>query len=194
MSKVRVVWILYLGLILELVILLVSGYQTENLTIFFQSCARYSGRVSLLLFSFAFLFYPIIRGRSEIETHQRKLVLYFAIVHLIHFGFLATYIYLSQSELIPVRLAGGALAYLLIIVYPIILSFKPAAKFWNNFFPLVYYYYVWLVFFLSYLPRIRQQLPDVSGNLETYYVLFVYVILLLLVQLFLMQKRVNHRK
>jgi hypothetical protein len=194
MTKSQVVWVLYLGLTLELIILLVSGYQTDNLTTFFQSCARYSGRVSLLLFSIAFISYPINRLSAEDESGQRKLVLYFAIVHLIHFGFLATYLYLSQSALIPVRLAGGALAYLLIIIYPIIQSVKPSARFWSNLFPPIYYYYVWLIFFLSYLPRVRQQLPDVSGNLETYYVLFAYVIILLFIQLFLMQKRFKQQK
>jgi hypothetical protein len=188
MSNKRAVWILYFGLAIELLILLVSWYQTETVATFFQSCSRYSGRLSLLIFSVAFLSYPFNRIGGEKRNIQKKLVSYFAIIHIIHFGFLSTYIYLSGNELIPIRLAGGAFAYLLIVVYPVILTLNPTAKLWNDYFPKLYYYYVWLIFFLSYLPRIRQQLPDVSGNLETYYFLFVYVILLLAVQLVLMRK------
>ena len=42
----------------------------------------------------------------------------FAVVHIIHFIFLATSIYLNAIPIVFTRLAGGILAYLMIVIYP----------------------------------------------------------------------------
>ena len=39
-------------------------------------------------------------------------------MHVIHFIFLAFSMYLNEVPIIPTRMAGGFIAYLMIVVYP----------------------------------------------------------------------------
>ena len=82
-----------------------------------QALTRFSGRVSLFIFSIIFLFqqHQFIRIKSILSD---KYYLVFAIAHGIHLVELLTYVYLSGIPLVPIRLAGGFLAYLFIFAMP----------------------------------------------------------------------------
>ena len=77
-------------------------------------------------------------------------MLIFGILHVIHFGYLAMSVYLNELPIIPVKITGGAIAYMMIIIYPFIIN-----KINRINYHLVYFYYVGIVFLVTYLARIR---------------------------------------
>lgn len=142
-----------------------------------QAVTRFSGRASLVIFSLIFLFHnhrhlPV----KKILSDQYYSI--FAIAHGIHLIQLVCYVYLSGNELIPIRLLGGFLAYVLIFLMPLAqylfenesLSIKKYSTL-----TLIYLYYVWFIFFMSYLPRVRGELPNVGGSYSEFVVLLAWV-------------------
>jgi hypothetical protein len=165
--------------------LLIAGYawlNADNSVIFWQTIARLSGRVSLGLFGLLFineslkLFRPQQAFQSDFWA-EKTLFPAFAFHHFLHLGFLATFLYLSQAEIIVYRLLGGALAYFLILLFPILLYWRPQ---WISQ-PLRYFYlyYVWFVMFMTYIARVRGTLP-VAGGTMTEHIFFFSIVLLLL--------------
>jgi hypothetical protein len=99
---------------------------------------------------------------------------------------LLSYVYLSKANLIPIRLAGGFLAYVFIFVMPAIQHYFESGKIDLKRYTLaenIYVYYVWLIFFMSYLPRIQGKLPNVGGTYEEFIVLMIWVCLLMAVRI-----------
>lgn len=146
-----------------------------------QALTRFSGRVSLFIFSIIFLFqhHQFIRIKSILSD---KYYLVFAIAHGIHLVELLTYVYLSGLPLVPIRLAGGFLAYLFIFAMPWIATLFQNATITSKQFSiltLIYLYYVWLIFFMTYLPRVRGTIPNVGGNYSEHVVLLGWVSLML---------------
>jgi hypothetical protein len=101
----------------------------------------------------------------------------FALHHFLHLGFLATFLYLSQAEIIVYRLLGGALAYFLILLLPILLYWRP--RFISQSLRYFYLYYVWFVMFMTYIARVRGTLA-VAGGTMTEHIFFFSIVLLLL--------------
>jgi len=121
------------------------GVTLESL----QAVTRFSGRASLAIFSLIFLFqkHRYIKLTSILSD---KYYLIFAIVHGIHLAQLLTFIYLSGNKLIPVSLAGGFVAYLIIFIMPyaqhrLKVGNVPLKQFATL--NLVFLYYVWFSFF-----------------------------------------------
>jgi len=48
---------------------------------------------------------------------------------------------------------------------------------------LIYLYYVWFIFFMAYLPRVRGELPHVGGYYSEFVVLLAWVSLMMGVKL-----------
>ncbi|MBK8290619.1 MAG: hypothetical protein IPK96_06355 [Flammeovirgaceae bacterium] len=146
-----------------------------------QAVTRFSGRASLAIFSLIFLFqkHQYIKLTSILSDKYYSI---FAIAHGIHLIQLLAFVYLSGNELIPIRLAGGFLAYVLIFAMPYVqyqfdlnkISLKAFSRL-----NLIYLHYVWFIFFMSYLPRVRGQLPDVGGSYSEFVVLLAWVSLML---------------
>jgi len=134
--------IFILALVIELLIFLFCYHNHDTLGETFRYSARYSGRFSLLVFLVAFYKY------SRFEDYNTSIKL-FAFVHIIHFGFLATNIYLNEIPLEIHKLIGGALAYLMIVIAPFKLD-KIVMK-WQ----LVYFYYVSFVMIMTYVARVK---------------------------------------
>ena len=166
-----------LGIALELLVMLLAYMESKgDTTLFFQASARLSGRVSLMFF----LFYGIYATRhASVETDsiplgiKTQLTKDFAVIHIIHWVFLAIAVKMSGFELVPFRVAGGALAYGMIVVMPFIYQ----KKLFNSL-PLptmqhVYIFYVWLIFFMTYLSRVRGQTPTATGDMTYYWILIV---------------------
>jgi hypothetical protein len=146
-----------------------------------QAVTRFSGRVSLAIFSLIFLFqyHPHIHVKKILSE---KFYTVFAIAHGIHLLQLLSFVYLSGNELIPLRLAGGFLAYVLIFVMPYLQQRMEEHKLSEKRFftlTLIYQYYVWFIFFMSYLPRVRGTLPNVGGSYAEFVALLAWVSLLL---------------
>lgn len=157
------------------------GLTVEGL----QAITRYSGRVSLFIFSLVFLFHlhPFVRLNRMLSE---KYFLVFAIAHGIHLVQLLSFLVVSGSKPILYRLAGGMLAYAMIFVMPWIETRHTRGKIAERRFnqiALVYLYYVWFIFFMTYLPRVRGTLPGVGGNYIEFVALLGWVSLLLGIKL-----------
>ncbi|TMM57405.1 hypothetical protein FEE95_13040 [Maribacter algarum] len=142
--------LLVLGVALELLIFVVCYLLHPEIEETFRFAARYSGRLSAVVFLFAFYGYAIAFPKPLDENKKvRNLIKLFAVLHLIHFGFLATNIYLNDIELVPVKLLGGALAYLMIVLAPFALHKlgRPLQ--------LLYFYYVAIVMTVTYIARVQ---------------------------------------
>ena len=148
------------------VAIVVAGFYTEGPTATgWQTITRFSGRLSLFLFSIIFL----LQHKPESLHHwlSDKFFLLFAMVHGIHLVELITYVRMSGVSLIPIRVAGGALAYLLIFLMPVLWHYRMQGRISvEKFFVIqtVFMYYTWFVFFLTYLPRVQGKLPQAGGN------------------------------
>lgn len=167
--------IVLLELLMAILGIIIYGWDIEGL----QATTRFSGRLSLLIFSIIFLLLPYHRTKLS-EILSSKFFLIFAIAHGIHLIELISYIHFSGGKIIPLRVAGGALAYAMIFIMPLLENKFTGRKklFTEN----VYLFYVWFVFFMTYLPRIQGKL-HVGGSLPEFIVLFSWVCLLLLIRL-----------
>jgi hypothetical protein len=146
-----------------------------------QAVTRYSGRVSLFVFSIIFILLPQHEPTLE-RILSTKPFLIFAVAHGIHLAELLTYVYLSGNELIPIRLAGGFLAYAFIFVMPFIKGYAQTGKITVGRYKIaqtIYLYYAWFTFFMSYLPRVQGKLTNVGGQYWEFVVLLAWVCMML---------------
>jgi hypothetical protein len=173
---------LRIGLFLELVVLAFAYFEANDVTSFFQTSARLSGRVSLLLF--AFVVYYFSKNWKEnltsdsVWSEKYRLSRDFAIVHLIHWCFLAVAVSRSNFELKPLRIIAGAIAYLTIVAFPYLLKNKifSAKQFFN--FQNFYLYYVWFIMTMTYWSRVQHP-TDYSGSAIGYQLYMAAAVFLL---------------
>ena len=79
-------------------------------------------RLSLIIYLYCFhLFYQSTLTNGSLNR-LKEMVYIFGVLHLIHFCFLALSVYLNDLPIIPVKVTGGALAYLMIILYPFVIN------------------------------------------------------------------------
>ena len=168
--------IIGLFVLLELIIIAVSiivdGFSIAAL----QTTTHLSGLLSLFLFSLIFLLHnkPVILHNWLSE----KFYLLFAIVHGFHLIELLTFIYLGGARLIPTRLAGGFLAYVFILLMPFLSHYARSGKITlKRFFTIeaIFLYFTWLMFFLTYLPRVQGKLPMAGGTYPEHVALLGWV-------------------
>ncbi|WP_461445563.1 hypothetical protein [Maribacter sp.] len=142
--------LLFWGVVLEAVIILVSYVVHQDYTETFRHAARYSGRLSAVVFLCTFYNYAkSFPSPLKTNLQLRNLLTLFAVVHLIHFVFLAMNMYLNALPVVPVKLVGGALAYVMIVMAPF--KLHRLKYFWQ----LIYFYYVSLVMIITYIARIK---------------------------------------
>ncbi len=142
--------LLLLGIAAEITIFLVASAMQPSMEEAFRYAARYSGRLSA--FVFLAVFYLFSRSYPTPVSENpplRNSIILFAVLHVVHFGFLTTNIYLNDIPLVPTKLLGGALAYLMIVAAPFFLHKVKLV------FQLVYFYYVTLVMTITYVARIK---------------------------------------
>jgi hypothetical protein len=131
--------------------LLIFGFNLQAL----QTTTRYSGRLSLFIFSFIFL----TQNNKEKITPwlSDKPFHVFAVIHGIHLIELLLFVFLSEIKLVPYKLLGGFIAYLFIFLMPVFdhLRNKKRISF-TRFFIIetIFLYYVWSIFFITYLTRV----------------------------------------
>ncbi len=142
--------LLFLGLLAEILIFIVCYFLQPSLEETFRHAARYSGRLSFAVFLIAFYLFAFDHPKPVKENSLlRNWLTLFAMVHIIHFGFLATNVYLNNIPIIPVKLIGGALAYLMIVLAPFFLHKLKLGP------QLVYFYYVSIVMAVTYVARAK---------------------------------------
>ncbi len=146
-----------------------------------QATTRFSGRLSLLIFSMIFILLPFHRSRLAALLSD-KFFLIFAIAHGIHLAELIAYITFSGGHLIPIRVAGGALAYAFIFTMPFLSKRISSGK--QMLVENIYLFYVWFIFFMTYLPRIQGKLPNAGGDYSEFVILFSWVCILLVIRIF----------
>ena len=181
MINVRSGAVIIIGVFLEALIVMyaiaINGVTLEALHV----TTRFSGRLSLLAFSLILLLYDK-RGVIRLDVA----FLLFAILHGIHLVELLSYVGLAGVELIPIRVAGGFVAYAMIFAMPYFVAQHSSGKLSTKRFNRIeaaYFVYVWLIFFLTYLPRVMGTLPDVGGTFTEHVILFSWVILLGVIKL-----------
>lgn len=188
---------LILVLLLELgcvvLALLNYGWTMEGL----QAVTRFSGRLSLFVFSLIFLLYQQPGGNLK-RILSEKFFLVFAVVHGVHLAELLAYVYLSKADLIPYRLLGGMAAYAIIFVMPWIATRHEKGLVTSRSytqFALVYLYYVWFIFVMTYIPRVMGASPHAGGSYIEFVVLLGWVFLMLGIKLsqLLFRPRVSQR-
>lgn len=167
----------FLVIVAELLIIALGAWNYGVNLQGLQAATRFSGRFSLFIFSLIFLFIHHERINVRVLLSE-NFYLVFAVTHGIHLAELVTYVSLSGNELIPIRVAGGALAYLFIFVMPYLYQLTRQNKLSASLFAkaeLVYAFYLWLIFFLTYLPRVQGKLPNVGGTYQEHVILLGWV-------------------
>lgn len=168
--------LMILGVATELAIFLIAYIMQPSIEETFRYAARYSGRLSMFVFLYTFYLFAMSYPQPISNNYKlRNFIIVFAILHMIHFVFLATNVFLNGIPLQPIKLAGGFLAYVMIVVAPFKLHqmrFK---------FQLVYFYYVTLVMLLTYVARVK---GDFEGAEPFWLHFFMLAILILCALLF----------
>ena len=163
-----------LGVLIE-VLLFIFLYSFEpEINEVFRYAARYSGRLSLVMYLLCFFLFKEASLKNKSLEITKKALGIFAIMHVIHFIFLAFSMHLNEVPIIPTRMAGGFIAYLMIVVYPFYIN-----KINRKVYHLIYFYYVGFVMLMTYISRIRGQF--VGANPEMFHFIAMGVLILCLV-------------
>ena len=166
--------LLFAGIFLETIIFFIFFYSKQDLGDVFRYSARYSGRLSLIIYLYCFYkFYRAFLNSDNLKR-VKDLVFIFGVLHIIHFGFLALSVYLNNLPIIPVKITGGALAYLMIIIYPFIIE-----KIKKYIYHLIYFYYVGIVMLMTYVARIKGDFEGAEPEIF-HKIAFVFLILVFL--------------
>ena len=158
------------GVLLELIIFVLSYFSAENFNETIRLSARFSGRLSAVLFLMVFFLFAISKGgKVERDTPFFNNLILFTVLHIIHFGFLAANVFMNAIELIPVKLVGGALAYGMIVAAPWVFDrLKRGLQ-------LVYFYYVSLVMIITYFARANGDFQGADPSLIHYVFIGIYI-------------------
>lgn len=150
------------GVGLEIVIFFISYNLSADLSETFRYSARFSGRLSLLIFIVSIVHFASRMPFSlkGLDT-TRTLSSVFALLHYIHLFLLFMNVKLNAVELIPYKLAGGIVAYLMILLYPIYFDRIKHQKAIHS----VYFLYVGFVMAMTYIARMQGEFENASPEL-----------------------------
>jgi len=153
------------AVLLELLVFCICYISYSETAEVFRHAARYSGRIALLLWLVPFLYlaFNYHKLTTSVIAKLKRIVIFFCVCHLIHFGFLATNIYLNEIPLVPFKVAGGFLGYMMIMGYPFIIN-----KIKRKGLHLVYFYYLGIVIAMTYVARIKGDFQGVTPSTVHY--------------------------
>ena len=162
------------GIALEIAIGLIATIVEGTSLDALQATTRFSGRASLLFFSLMLIFR---RNSNQSRWTSEQPFLLFAILHGIHLIELLFFVALSGRDLVPIRLLGGFVAYMIIFLLPLAIKFHVSERI-LIILKHIYFPYIWFIFFMSYLPRVTGSLKNVGGAYWEHVTLFVFVIII----------------
>lgn len=172
---------LILVLLLEIAVGILAFFHYGMTLEGLQATTRFSGRLSLAIFSLIFLF----QGHQKINLEallSDHCFLIFAIAHGIHLIELLSFVSLSGAPLIPYRVAGGFLAYAFIFAMPWLHELLRQGRLGEKRFSMlsnVYRYYVLFIFFMTYFSRVQGKVPNAGGTHTEHLILMGWVLSLL---------------
>ena len=166
--------IIFYSIFVELLIFLIFFLSFDDISETFRYSARYSGRLSLIVYLYCFyVFSREFEGNKYNKT--KKVVLLFSVLHLIHFIYLAFSVWLNELPIIPYKLLGGFIAYVLIIIYPWLID-----KLKKTIYHIVYFYYVGIVMAVTYLARIKGEFVGAPTELFHYFGFSIVILIFIL--------------
>tara|TARA_Y100000287_G_scaffold66114_1_gene52180 strand:- start:503 stop:1060 length:558 start_codon:yes stop_codon:yes gene_type:complete len=174
MKKLVLKYGYFLGIISQLILILVLMSLLTDVNEIFRYAARFSGRFSFSLYLLSVLSFLKYYTKNQSIMFTRKVLGIFSLIHLIHFYFLATSIYLNSIPIIPYRLAGGFIAYLMIIIYPFYIN-----KINNKILHFIYFYYVGFIMVMTYISRIKGQFKGAEPEMFHYLAITFLIITLI---------------
>lgn len=152
--------VLMLGLLLQATAGVMGFLHDEGMVEAMRYAARYSGRISFLAYLMSILvFTRWLAGRVDRTTAVHMSFL-FAWLHLLHFGYLATNLSMSAITPEPVKVAGGALAYGMIMTHPLWVRRLRPRHGWH----VVHYLFVGLVMMLTFVARLKGEFPGAAPS------------------------------
>ena len=166
--------IISLGVFAELLIFLIFFLSVDDISETFRYSARYSGRLSLIVYLYCFYVFSREFERNKYNK-TKKVVLLFSVLHLIHFIYLAFSVWLNELPIIPYKLLGGFIAYILIIIYPFLID-----KIKKTIYHIVYFYYVGIVMAVTYLARIKGEFVGAPTELFHYFGFTIVILIFIL--------------
>lgn len=146
--------------------------------------ARYTARISTVLFLIAIYQFIMSTANDTVNLYQSLVLL--AVNHFIHFGFLAANVVVNKIDLVPIKLLGGFLAYLLILIFP----FVSKSKIIKDKFYYIYFYYVGVVFLITYIARIRGNFEGASPS-WLHYLGFIAIAIALVLMPIIKQRQIG---
>ena len=166
--------IISFGVFVELLIFLIFFLSVDDISETFRYSARYSGRLSLIVYLYCFYVFSREFERNKYNK-TKKVVLLFSVLHLIHFIYLAFSVWLNELPIIPYKLLGGFIAYILIIIYPFLID-----KIKKTIYHIVYFYYVGIVMAVTYLARIKGEFVGAPTELFHYFGFSIVILIFIL--------------
>ena len=166
--------IISFGVFVELLIFLIFFLSVDDISETFRYSARYSGRLSLIVYLYCFYVFSREFERNKYNK-TKKVVLLFSILHLIHFIYLAFSVWLNELPIIPYKLLGGFIAYILIIIYPLLID-----KIKKTIYHIIYFYYVGIVIAVTYLARIKGEFVGAPTELFHYFGFTIVILIFIL--------------
>ena len=167
--------LLFVGVTLEALLFLVLFFTHADCGDLFRLSARYTGRISFGLYIVMFYYFIFERSRKLPLVKTKVWGMVFCVLHLIHFGFLSASVYFNDLPIIPIKLAGGFLAYLAIVIYPFFI--QGVSKLWIHVF---YFYYVGFVMGMTFLSRIKGDFEGADPSWFHYFGLLVLALMFLI--------------
>jgi uncharacterized membrane protein YoaK (UPF0700 family) len=130
----------------------------------------------LSLIVYLYCFYVFSREFERNKYNKtKKVVLLFSVLHLIHFIYLAFSVWLNELPIIPYKLLGGFIAYILIIIYPLLID-----KIKKTIYHIIYFYYVGIVMAVTYLARIKGEFIGAPTELFHYFGFSIVILIFIL--------------
>jgi hypothetical protein len=162
--KLRTTVILILSL--EVLVGLLGLINYDNTLDGLQATTRFSGRLSLAIFTLIFLMQGGWDNRLRAILSENYFLI-FAIAHGIHLIELISFVYVSGTPVIPYRVVGGFLAYAFIFAMPYLSNRFQTGRLTQQRFERtanVYLYYVLFIFFMTYFSRVQGKVPNAGGT------------------------------
>jgi hypothetical protein len=164
------------GILAELAIFVWCYFSYTEPGEVFRHAARYSGRLSLFMYLLAFSYFALTFHDEApgVMPTLKKIVTIFCVLHFIHFGFLTTNVLLNGIELVPYKLAGVSLGYLMILLYPFFMNRIKKKKL-----HFIYFLYLGIVIIGTYMARIKGEFPGVTPGPIHYFGIIITMLALL---------------